>query len=157
MRASTQLIHTFREKNLTLALAESMTCGLAAHTLASVRGTADVLMGSIVCYSEDVKTCVLHVSPRMIKKYTAESQQVTDALITQLRKMITSDVYAAITGLASEGGSETKTKPVGTVFFSVFIYGRLHRIRKKFTGSPLMIRKKACEFLYRELVRLANK
>lgn len=157
MRAGTQLIHTFREKNLTLALAESMTCGLAAHTLASVRGTADVLMGSIVCYSEEVKTCVLQVSPRMIKKYTAESQQVTDALVAQLRKIIAADVYAAITGLASDGGSETKTKPVGTVFFSVFIHRKRYRIRKKFTGSPLMIRKKACEFLYRELVRLSKK
>lgn len=157
MRASTQLIRLFQEHQLTLALAESMTCGLAAHTLASIRGTSDVFMGSIVCYHEDVKKCVLRVSPQLLKKYTAESQEVTDEMVKQLKKLVNADVYAAVTGLASGGGSETRSKPVGTVFYSILAGGKLHRVQKKFTGPPLMIRRKACEFMYREIMRRVNR
>lgn len=54
----------------------------------------------------------------MLKKYTAESKEVTDALAKYLRQPIATDIHAAITRLASPGGSETAEKPVGTVFFS---------------------------------------
>jgi nicotinamide-nucleotide amidase len=71
--------------------------------------------------------------------------------------LITADIYAAITGLASEGGSETKTKPVGTVFLSVSIGKKRYRFRKKFNGPPLEIRKKACAFLFTTIHRLIDK
>jgi nicotinamide mononucleotide (NMN) deamidase PncC len=32
-----------------------MTCGLAAHLLSTCKGTADVLKGSVVCYTPEVK------------------------------------------------------------------------------------------------------
>ncbi|HTF05953.1 MAG TPA: CinA family protein [Bacteroidia bacterium] len=154
MRANTRLIQLLREQKLTLAFAESVTCGLAAHQLAAVRGTSDVLRGSIVCYHEDVKTCLLNVPRSIIQKYTAESQQTTDAVAKKLKKLIDADVHAAITGLASPGGSETREKPVGTIFYAVVYKNKIHRLRKRFYGSPLDIRKKACEELYRFIVRI---
>jgi nicotinamide-nucleotide amidase len=137
------------KKKLTLALAESITCGLASHQLNIVKGTSEVFKGSIVCYAEEVKINLLKVPGNLIQQYTAESQQVTDALAKNLNKLIEADIYGAITGLAVDGASETKSKPVGTVFISLLWNEKLIRKRQVFKGSPLQIKKQACEFLYK--------
>ncbi len=95
-----KLVQKLRERQLTLALAESVTCGLAAHQLSTCIGTSDVLMGSIVCYSPTVKTSLLDVSQRTLDKYTPESQEVTDQLVRRLKKLMTANIYAGLTGLA---------------------------------------------------------
>src|ERR1044071_6066744 len=98
-----KLVKMMQEKKLKLALAESMTCGLAAFQLSSVKGTDEVLQCSIVCYDEDVKKKCLRIPNSLIKKFTAESQEVTDALSKNLQSIIEADVHAAITGLATDG------------------------------------------------------
>jgi nicotinamide-nucleotide amidase len=137
------------KKKLTVAFAESVTCGLACNQLNLTPGTSEILMGSIVCYNEKVKMNLLNVKPSLIKKYTAESQEVTDALAKNLPQLIDADVYIAITGLNADGGSESPEKPVGTVFFSMFYKGKLFRRHKVFKGSPLQIKKSACEEAYK--------
>ena len=144
-------------KKLTIALAESITCGLACHQLNIVKGTSEILMGSIVCYNEKVKTGLMKVNPSLIEKYSAESQEVTDALAKNLHKIIKAHIYAAITGLAAPGGSETKSKPVGTVFFSILFNGKLLQQKKIFRGSPLEIKKKSCKELYSLILHEINK
>lgn len=143
------LLQKLQEKNLTLALAESVTCGLAAHQLNIAEGTSEVFMGSIVCYNEKVKTDLLKVDPEIIKKYSAESQEVTDELVKNLPCLIKADIYGAITGLCVKGGSETPEKPVGTVFFSVLFNGKLIQQREVFMGTPQAIKEKACSNLYK--------
>ena len=147
-----KLVKMMREKKLKIAFAESMTCGLAAFQLSSVQGTDDVLQGSIVCYDEDVKKKCLKISNSLIKKFTTESQEVTDALSKNLHSIIDADVHAAITGLASDGGSEREGKPVGTVFFSVIFNRKIFRRRKVFKGTPKEIKKKACCELYEMII-----
>jgi PncC family amidohydrolase len=149
-----ELLQLLQDKKLTLALAESVTCGLATHQLNIAEGTSEVLMGSIVCYNEKVKTSLLKVDPELIKNCTAESQEVTDALAKNLPALIPADIHAAITGLCVKGGSETKDKPVGTIFFTIVLNGKLIQQRKVFMGTPLSIKEQACEELYQMI--LAN-
>ncbi len=156
MNTTRKFINTLKEKELTVAFAESMTCGLAAHKLSTVKGVADVLSGSIVCYTPDVKMKLLRVKKDVICKNTCESQEVTDALAVNLTKLIKADIYGAITGLASEGGSESREKPVGTVFFSVLYKNKQHRLRKLFRGTPSEIKEKACEALYKFLLHVVE-
>ncbi|MDB5228189.1 MAG: hypothetical protein JWN78_2382 [Bacteroidota bacterium] len=156
MNKSREFINTLKEKELTVAFAESMTCGLAAHKLSTVKGVSDVLAGSVVCYTPDVKMKLLRVKKDMICKCTCESQEVTDALATNLSKLIKADIYAAVTGLASEGGSETKEKPVGTVFFSVLYKNKIHPLRKLFRGTPSEIKEKACLELYKFILSVVS-
>ncbi len=151
------LIKSLKKNNLTLALAESVTCGMASAALGNGPGTADVFKGSIVCYSPDVKMKLLNVSKANIKKYTCESHEVTMLLSKHLRQLIKADIYAAVTGLASEGGSETKTKPVGTVFFCILKNNRTYSYKKLYKGSPLQIKKKACKELYQLILKTINK
>lgn len=149
-----QLIKTLQARGQSLAFAESITGGLAAHKLTLVKGSSDVLMGGLTCYNAGLKCRLLKIPKSLIDTHTAESQQVTDKMAANLKGVINADVLAAITGLASPGGSETKTKPVGTVFMSVCYKGKLHRQRKLFKGTPLQIQTRACLALYRFILEV---
>lgn len=148
-----KLMKSLIEKKLTVAFAESVTCGLACNQLNSTPGTSEVLMGGIVCYNEKVKINLLNVKPSIIKKYTAESQETTDAIAKNLKQLIDADIYVGITGLDADGGSETPDKPVGTVFFSMYYKGKFFRLHKVFKGKPLEIKKSACEEAYKLILQ----
>ena len=150
------LVNMLQEKKLTLALAESVTAGLAAYSLTTVKGVTNVFMGSIACYHPSVKTCLLKVSERDIARHSPESHQVTKALVKGLSRLVEADLYAAVTGLASDGGSETSAKPVGTIFLCVLYKGRFYRDKMLFRGSPLQIKKKACEALFKKLIEVVS-
>jgi PncC family amidohydrolase len=143
-----KLVKHLQETNQTMAFAESITCGLASHQLNTIKGTSKVFRGAVICYHESVKTSLLGVSPSLIRKYTAESQQVTDALARGILNLIDADIYAAVTGLASPDGSESAEKPTGSVFFTVRYKNKVYRRDLVFRGEPLQIRKKACDELY---------
>ncbi len=142
------LLQTLKEKKLTLALAESMTCGMATTKLSGMKGISEVLKGAIVCYTPEIKQGLLGISKSMIDRYTCESMEVTEALVKKLPRLIPADIHAAITGLASAGGTETKGKPVGTVFLCVRYKNKVHKREKIFKGSPMEIRRKTCLELY---------
>jgi nicotinamide-nucleotide amidase len=142
------LIKTLKEKKLTLAMAESMTCGLAAHKLSTCPGTSDVFAGSVVCYTPEVKKSLFRIPQTRIDRYSCESKEITEILAKNLSGLIKADIYGAITGLASAGGSETKDKPVGTVFFAVSYKNKVYHLKKLFRGTPLEIRTKACMALF---------
>jgi nicotinamide-nucleotide amidase len=149
-------IDTLIERRLTLALAESMTCGLAAHQLSTCKGTSEVLIGSVVCYTPEMKNQVLGVPLSLIHKYSPESPQVTKAMTNKLVKLVKAGVYAAVTGLAAPGGSENGVKPVGTVFYSVRHKGKTTQLRKLFQGTPLVIRQKAVLGLYDFILKVTG-
>lgn len=132
-----KLLKSLTEKKLTLAFAESVTCGLAMHQGNLTAGTSYVLLGGVVCYDEKVKAGLLKVNQELIKKFTAESQEVSDEMAENLLQLIPADICVAITGLNTDGGSESSQKPVGTVFFSLLYNGKLLRKRKLFKGSPM--------------------
>jgi len=155
-RLTNRLIKTLQQNELTLALGESITCGLAAHQLNTVKGTMDVLKGSLVCYHPDTKMHLLGISKRMIDTYTAESKEVTEAIVKRLPKLFEANIYAAVTGLAAPGGSETKNKPVGTVFMSLYYKRKLYNEKKLFRGNPMHVKKKACEALYEFIIKTIN-
>lgn len=148
MTPANRLVKELKQQQLTLALAESVTAGLASAKLAVYKGVAEVLMGAVVCYSPEVKQHVLGLHCELMDTYTTESMEVTEALARGLAPLIRADVHAAITGLACEGGTETAEKPVGTIFFCILYRNRVHRERKLFRGTPSEIREKACLFLY---------
>ncbi len=156
MIIANKLIKTLREKKLTVAFAESVTCGLATQKLSNFKGTSDVLKGSIICYTPEVKIKVLGISKKCVDEHTCESVTVTELLARNLSGIIKADICAAITGLASPGGSETKSKPVGSVFFAVYYKNKIHALKKAFRGTPLQVREKACVQLYKFILQLVN-
>ena len=92
-----------------------------------------------------------------LEKYTAESAECTHEMVEGLKKLFKTDICVAITWLASPGGSETKEKPVGTVFLAITIEDKLYEYRKLFRWSAVSIINKSFEFTAKELVKLVHK
>ena len=157
MILANKLVKSLKEKDLTLAFAESVTCGLATQKLSNYKGTSDVLKGSIICYTPEVKKKVLGITKKCIDEHTCESRTVTESLAVNLSGIINADICAAVTGLASPGGSETKEKPVGTIFFAVYYKNKIHSLKKVFRGTPLQIREKASAELFHFILRITEK
>jgi nicotinamide-nucleotide amidase len=128
--------HLLMEKKLTVAFAESATAGRAASEFSMVPDSGKFLIGGLVCYDACVKQEILGVPEEMIKKFTPESEQVTEEMAKRLPRLIRSDIQVAITGLTTPGGSETPEKPVGSMFIHLFIKGKSVRKRRNFSGDP---------------------
>lgn len=107
-----------RKKNETVCTAESCTGGNIARLITSVAGSSNYYQGSVVAYSNDVKTGLLKVPADLIVNYGAVSPEVAEAMAKGARNLFSADYAVAVTGIAGpEGG--TDTKPVGTVCISV--------------------------------------
>jgi nicotinamide-nucleotide amidase len=123
------------EQGLTVAFAESATAGWLCSEFALAPESGKVLMGGITCYDASLKETLLKVPHELITAFTPESQEVTDELAKRLPALINADICIGITGLTAPGGSETKEKPVGTMFVSALIRARLVSKRWLFQGS----------------------
>ncbi len=108
----------FKEKGLTLALAESCTGGLLGHTITSVPGCSNWFLGGVISYSNEVKVRLLNVSEETLKEHGAVSGETAREMAAGVRRSLASEVSVAVTGIAGPGGGTAK-KPVGTVFLAL--------------------------------------
>ncbi len=103
-----------KEKNKTLAIAESCTGGNLVGSLVKISGISQVLKGGIVAYSNQIKTQLLKVSEKILSNHGAVSEPCALEMAKEIRKLFQSDIAISTTGIAGpDGGSEQK--PVGTV------------------------------------------
>ncbi|WP_378952481.1 competence/damage-inducible protein A [Pelosinus sp. sgz500959] len=106
------------EKQLTIALAESCTGGLITSRITDISGSSNYLMGSIVCYTNEIKSNFVDVPPQIITDYGAVSHQTASLLATGIRQKFTATLGMGITGIAGPTGA-TPTKTVGTVYIAI--------------------------------------
>jgi nicotinamide-nucleotide amidase len=104
-------------RNLTLAVAESLTGGLVSSRLVDVEGASGWFKGSIVAYDSEVKYSLLDV-PRG----PVVSEQAATAMASNVTRTLGSDVGLALTGVA--GPTEQDGMPPGTVFVAIALPGR---------------------------------
>ena len=112
---ATVVLDLLRRRGLTVATAESCTGGLVAARLTDAPGSSDAFLGSIVAYSNGVKTEQLGVPADLIDAHGAVSAEVAAAMAHGVRERLEADVGVAVTGVAGPGGG-TESKPVGLVF-----------------------------------------
>jgi nicotinamide-nucleotide amidase len=100
----------------TIAVAESESGGLLAGRLTLRPGSSQWFAGGVVSYSNESKTKLLGVDPKLIESKGAVSPEVAEAMADGAIERIDADVGCAVTGIAGpDGGSEEK--PVGYVCF----------------------------------------
>jgi len=133
------------EKELTIAFAESATVGRMAAEFGLTDDAGKILKGGIVCYDACIKKDLLEVDDALVEQYTPESAEVTKAAAEGLKHLIPADIYVAVTGLTCPGGSETKEKPVGTMFIHCIGKDFEFGDRSEFTGSKEVIIMKCIE------------
>ena len=108
----------FTEKGKTLATAESCTGGKIAQRITSVPGASAYFKGSVVCYSESVKTDILNVSKETITKHSVVSEEVASEMATNVQKLMNVDYAIAVTGNAGPTKDATDEE-VGTVIIAL--------------------------------------
>lgn len=100
----------------TIAVAESESGGLLAGRLTLRPGSSQWFAGGVVSYSNESKSKLLGVDPKLIESKGAVSPEVAEAMADGAIERIDADVGCAVTGIAGpDGGSEEK--PVGYVCF----------------------------------------
>lgn len=107
-----------RERNQTLAVAESCTGGYLSHLVTSVPGSSDYYIGSTISYANDVKSRILDVDPKIIESKGAVSEEVALAMAVGVRNKLGTTWSLSTTGVAGPGGG-SEDKPVGTVWIGV--------------------------------------
>ncbi len=129
----------FREKGVTLSLAESCTGGLVAKRITDQPGSSAYFLEGVVTYTNAAKTRYLEVPPRLLAEKGAVSGEVAMAMAKGMRRVSGSDVALAVTGIAGPDGG-TPEKPVGTVFIALASRAGCHAKRYTFHGDREEIR-----------------
>lgn len=132
-----------KQKNLTIAIAESCTGGLIAHTLTNISGSSDYFDRGIVSYGNRAKIELLGVSERMLKEHGAVSKQVALAMAEGIRTKSKVDIGIATTGIAGPTGG-TKEKPVGLVYIAISTSNKTEVKKFLFSDSRLQNKESTC-------------
>ena len=103
-----------KEKQLTVATAESCTGGKIAQLFASVPGASTYFKGSVVCYATEVKMNVLGISKDLIAQHSVVSKEVASAMALSVQKIMQTDYAIATTGNAGPTKGDADAE-LGTV------------------------------------------
>ncbi len=113
-----QVAGMLREREWTIAVAESCTGGELAARLTGPAGASEYVAGGMVVYSNEAKVALAGVDPELIEEHGAVSELLARALSEGVRVRMGVDVGVGVTGVAGPGGG-TEAKPVGLVWLSV--------------------------------------
>jgi nicotinamide-nucleotide amidase len=147
-------------KNITLSIAESCTGGFIASKMTSIPGISKVFKGSIVAYSNEIKTSMLNIPAEYIAEHGAVSAKVAITMAIHASDIFKTDYAIAVTGIAGpEGGSVEK--PVGTVYIGINTPNEAFSLPCHFPGERIRVIERthiaALNFLRRAILRLPLK
>jgi nicotinamide-nucleotide amidase len=118
-----------KEKKLSVGSVESCTAGRIASEIVSVPGSSAYFMGSILSYTNELKSELVGVDNALFASVGAVSEEVVRQMAENGRKKLGTDYCVSTSGIAGpDGGSDEK--PVGTVWIGVA--GPDRTITKKF-------------------------
>lgn len=107
-----------KERQATLAVAESCTGGLVAHRMTNIPGSSEYFERGVVVYSNQAKTELLQVPKELLAELGAVSAPVAEKMAEGMRHLSRATIGLAITGIAGPAGGSAD-KPVGTVFIAL--------------------------------------
>lgn len=127
-----------------LAVAESCTGGLIAHTVTNVPGSSAYFDRGLVAYSNEAKTALLGVPAELIQRAGAVSAEVARAMAEAARARSGTTLAVASTGIAGPGGG-TAGKPVGLVYVALASEGGETIVEEhRFTGDRMQVKEATC-------------
>lgn len=113
----TILGNLLKERQQTIATAESCTGGRLAAALNAQSGSSAYYMGSVVAYDNTIKEQVLGVAHDTLMEWGAVSEQTVREMAEGVRALMHTDYAIATSGIAGPTGG-TAEKPVGTVWIA---------------------------------------
>lgn len=127
-----------QRRNVTLAVAESLTGGLLSSRLASGPDASVWFAGGVVAYSRAAKHRLLAVPPGPVV-----SARTALAMASGVAHALEADLSVAVTGV---GGPEPQDgEPPGTVWLAVYSGAGARSIAYHFDGSPRDVCDATCD------------
>jgi len=114
-KAARNVIEMFKNRSLTLALAESCTAGLISNMLAEIPGASGVLWGSFVCYTRQAKILMLGLNEKELDAYGLVSRETACSMAKGALHKSGANFGVSVTGIAGPDG-DGSCVPVGTVW-----------------------------------------
>ena len=111
------LLRLAAEAGITITTAESCTGGMVAAAITDIPGSSAIFERGFVTYSNEAKTDMLGVVPKLIAAHGAVSEPVAKAMAEGALAKSLAQLSIAITGIAGPGG--TANKPEGRVCFGL--------------------------------------
>lgn len=138
------------ENNLKIAVAESCTGGMVSASLINYPGISSVFMEGCVTYSNEAKMKSLGVKKETLDVYGAVSPECAKEMASGVAARYNTNVGIATTGIAGPGGG-TDEKPVGLVYFGIYINGKVITKKYVFNGDRQGVRERATRTILNDL------
>lgn len=139
MRIDEKKLNRLGEKisaaGLKMSIVESMTAGFFSTIWSLQTESGSYFKGSIICFDESVKTRLLKVPKELISEFSAESMEVTEAMLKGVSNLIPADIYISITGKAYDDDKKGEPSDAGDVFIVVSFLGKVVSRKFKFQGE----------------------
>ncbi len=132
-------------RNFTVALAESITGGMIASRILDQPGASRILKEAYIVYGEDAKQKILRIDQEIIREHGAVSAECAWEMAKNLEIISHADLIVTSAGYAGPTGG-TPADPIGTVYFGFGIFGNRETVRKRFSGSRNVVRRKASAY-----------
>ncbi|WP_050181384.1 competence/damage-inducible protein A [Domibacillus robiginosus] len=140
-----ELAAKLKEKQVTIAAAESLTGGLFLGELTAIPGTSTVVKGGVVCYTNEIKEQVLRVKHDTLTAYGAVSAECAKELAENVRELCDAEIGISFTGAA--GPAPLEGQEPGTVFLAISRAGHQTMVHPlKMVGSRAGIRKRTVKY-----------
>jgi nicotinamide-nucleotide amidase len=143
---------TLQERGWFLATAESCTGGGVAQAITEIPGSSEWFDCAYVPYSNASKTEMLDISPALIAKHGAVSEEIAAAMAEGALASSEAHVTLSTTGIAGPAGA-VPGKPVGTVCFGWSTTGATHTERLVFKGDRHAVREQTVTHALQGLLR----
>ncbi len=145
-----KLTFLLKDKELSLATAESCTGGLISAAITELPGSSSIFDRSFVTYSNEAKQQMLGVSEKILFTHGAVSMECAQDMALGALSRSNADIAVSVTGIAGPDGG-TEIKPVGLVYIGIAYRGRAQAYECHFGGDRRYVRlqtvKRAMEYL----------
>ncbi|OQX77853.1 MAG: hypothetical protein B6D54_01085 [Epsilonproteobacteria bacterium 4484_65] len=150
-----KIIQNLTEQNQTITFAESCTGGRIAAAFTAISGASEILDGSCVTYSNDIKHLWLGVENEVLDKYGAVSSQCVSQMLQGIQRLAGADYAIAVSGIAGPTGG-TELKPVGTVYIGFQTPFSQEVFHCNFSGPREAIQEQSTIFAIEKLAEILN-
>jgi len=134
-----EIVAQLRQRDLTIATAESLTAGMLSSAIADIPGASAVLQGGVVAYNNTIKHQILGVSADTLAARGAVDIETAKQMATGVRERFGADLGVATTGVAGPEPSEGKA--VGIVFIALAAQDTTPAKLLRFDGNRAQIRR----------------
>ena len=136
------IIKSLAKEKKHITFAESCTGGALSYFFVKENGASQILNGSLVTYSNELKENWLAIESNLVEKYGAVSYEVVREMSDGALNVSHADYAISVSGIAGEGGGSDE-KPVGTVFIGVRSKDSSVEQRVQFFGDRNYVQKQS--------------